>query len=78
MPTAGPTCTHAIYYMDYHYVHCYESLADSEVNEQLWLYAEWMSTVPGAIRFYIREDRVTLALIINPNMRRIPREDWLV
>jgi hypothetical protein len=71
-------CTHAIYYMEYHYVHCYESYADDEVNQQLWLCSEWMGVVPGGIRFYIREDRLSLALIINPSMRRIRREDWIV
>lgn len=57
---------------------CYESLADPCTQEQLWLSSEWISTMPGGcIRFYIREDRTSLALLADPHMRRIPTQDYI-
>ena len=60
-------------------IRCYRSSADIEIQEQIWLCAEYvhaMSIEPYA-EFYIREDRVWFALLIDPNMRHIARNDLI-
>lgn len=59
------------------YIRCYESRADAETQEQVWLYSEWISTIPGAIRFYIREDRASLALLADSTLKRKPHLDYI-
>ena len=58
---------------------CYESHAHcADTLEQLWLCCEWISAIPGGIRFYIREDRASLALCIDSQLKRKPREDYVL
>jgi len=58
---------------------CLQSLADSHVKEQLWLSADWVSYVPGsATRFYIREDRLAWAKLIDPHIQHIARHDHIL
>jgi hypothetical protein len=58
-------------------VYCYQTWADIETQEQLWLCAEAVGALPaGAARFYIREDRVSWALLLDPSMRHIHKEDY--
>lgn len=57
---------------------CYESWADPDTQQQVWLCSEWINDLPaGGIRFYIREDRVSLALLIDPHMRRLSLFDYI-
>jgi hypothetical protein len=61
------------------YIRCYESYADIDTKEQLWLCAEYISAMPGnAVRFYILESKLSFALLIDPGMRHIRREDLIV
>lgn len=58
---------------------CYESSAEPPTKQQLWLCAEWMSYMPGgAIRFYIREDRASLALCADAGLKRKPHLDYIL
>ena len=60
-------------------IRCYRSSADIEIQEQIWLCAEYvhaMSIEPYA-EFYIREDRVWFALMIDPNMRHQAHKDLI-
>jgi hypothetical protein len=58
-------------------VYCYQTWAPMEVQEQLWLCAEAVGALPaGAARFYIREDRVSWAFILDPHLRHIPTLDY--
>jgi len=61
-------------------VYCYQTLADITTQEQLWLCSEAVSAGPigSSNRFYIREDRLTLALILDPTMTRKPSLDYYV
>ena len=45
---------------------CYDCwLEDLELRETIWLNAEWCSALPaGGVRFYIREDRISLVLLL--------------
>lgn len=57
---------------------CYESWADKDSQQQLWLCSEWISALPAhGIRFYIREDRESLALLIDPHMRHLSLFDYI-
>ena len=58
---------------------CYESFATGQVRELLWLNSLWVSALAvDACRFYIREDRVSFAFILDPNLRRIYKEDYIL
>jgi len=58
-------------------VYCYQTWAPIETQEQLWLCAEGISAMPaGCCRFYIPEDRLSFALILDPTMRHIPSLDY--
>lgn len=59
------------------YILCYESTANILTQEQVWLYSEWISSIPGAIRFYIREDRASLALLADSTLVRKPHLDYI-
>lgn len=60
-------------------IKCYESHAHcADTLEQLWLCSEWISAIPGGIRFYIREDRSSLAMCIDSELKRKPREDYVL
>lgn len=62
---------------------CYESSASITTQEQLWLAVSksgWMSAGPikGINRFYIPEDRVAWAMLVDSTLRRVPEQDWIV
>ena len=57
---------------------CYESYADIEVHEQLWFNSEWVHTSAFSARFYIREDRVPLVLLIDPSLVRRQEDDYYI
>ena len=61
-------------------VYCYQTWADESAREQLWLCAEAFGAGPvtGCNRFYIREDKLTFALLIDPTMRHIREHDYLL
>lgn len=59
-------------------VYCYETWADMPTQEQLWLCAEAVHAGPGSsARFFIREDKRSFALVIEPTMRHIAKQDYL-
>ena len=59
---------------------CYRTSAEYSVQEQLWLCAEYVHAVsvePYA-EFYIREDRLSLALLIDPLMVHVYKKDLIL
>ena len=73
---SGAYCTiySAIYLMR---VYCYQTWADAATQEQLWLCAEAVSAMPAhCARFYIREDRLSFAFLLDPTMRHIRDMDY--
>ena len=58
-------------------IRCYRTCASYEVQEQIWQCAEYVHAVSVApyAEFYIREDRVFFALMIDPNMVHVPNKD---
>ena len=57
---------------------CYHSYADDDTCEQLYLLSEWVSTMPLGLRFYIREDRASFALLIDSYLKPVPLWDYYV
>lgn len=59
-------------------VRCYQSWCDAETMEQLWLCSDAFSAGPvkACNRFYIREDRLSFALLLDPYMRHIKELDY--
>jgi hypothetical protein len=46
-------------------------------QEQLWLCSEAVSAMPAhCARFYIREDRLSWAMLLDPHMRHIKEMDY--
>jgi len=61
------------------YIRCYRTCASYEIQEQLWLcalYVHAVSVEPYA-EFYIPEDRVFFALLIDPHMVHLPKKDLI-
>ena len=59
---------------------CYRTCAEYSVQEQLWLCAEYVHAVsvePYA-EFYIREDRLSFALLIDPLMVHVYKKDMIL
>lgn len=58
---------------------CYRSSASEDVQEQVWLYSEYVHaySIKGYLEFYIREDLVTWALLVDPFMRHIRDKDFI-
>ena len=59
---------------------CYRTCAEYSVQEQLWSCAEYVHAVsvePYA-EFYIREDRLSLALLIDPLMVHVYKKDMIL
>ena len=59
---------------------CYRTSAEYSVQEQLWLCAEYVHAVsvePYA-EFYIREDKLSLALLIDPLMVHVYKKDLIL
>ena len=59
-------------------VYCYQTWADYVTQEQLWLCAEGLcaTAVRECNRFYIREDRLAFALLLDPHMRHMSAYDY--
>lgn len=58
-------------------VYCYQTWADMTTQEQLWLCAEAVCAMPAhCARFYIREDRLSFAFLLDPHMRHIKEMDY--
>ena len=59
---------------------CYRTSASYEVQEQIWLCAEYVHAVsvePYA-EFYIREDKLAWALLIDPHMVHVYKKDMIL
>lgn len=58
---------------------CYRSSASEDVQEQVWQCSEYVHaySIKGYLEFYIREDRVNWALLIDPLMRHIRDKDFI-
>ena len=58
---------------------CYRSSASEDVQEKVWQYSEYVHaySIKGYLEFYIREDRVNWALLIDPFMRHISTKDFI-
>ena len=60
-------------------VYCYQTWADIATQEQLWLCSVAVHAMPATCaRFYIREDRLSFALLLDPHMRHIKDMDYYV
>jgi hypothetical protein len=59
-------------------VYCYQTWADQPTQEQLWLCAEAVCAGPitACNRFYIREDRLTWAKMLDPTMTHCSKYDY--
>ena len=59
-------------------VWCYQSWCDSGAQEQLRLCADSFESGPEetCVRYYIREDRLSWAFLIDPTMRHIRDLDY--
>jgi hypothetical protein len=60
-------------------VFCYQSwISDEESKQQLWLCSDSFGAgpIPACNRYYIREDRLSFALLIDPTMRHIRSLDY--
>ena len=58
-------------------VYCYQTWAEAATQEQLWLCSEAVSAMPEhCARFYIREDRLSFAFLLDPTMRHIKDMDY--
>ena len=56
---------------------CYDSYSDCDhVKDQLWLCSVWVSAQPGGLRYYIREDRLSLALLADCYLVPRPKLDY--
>lgn len=58
---------------------CYDCWSDEQTKESVWLCALWASALPGgAVRFWIREDRVSLALLADTELVPRPKLDYII
>ena len=59
-------------------VYCYQSWSDPTTQQQLWLCSDAMSAGPirACNRFYIREDLLSFALLLDPLMRHMRELDY--
>lgn len=65
------------------YVRCYSTWADESTQEQLWLALRnkgWISATPikGINYFYIPETLETWCLVIDPSLKRYPKDDYII
>jgi hypothetical protein len=67
----------AIYYMR---LYCYRTCAAIAVQEQIWLFSEYVHAlaVEPYAEFYIREDRVCMARILDPLMVHVRTKDLIL
>jgi hypothetical protein len=72
--TAGPL---AIYYTMR--ALCYDCWADEQVKEQIWLCSLWAEALAaGGVRFWIPENRVSLALLADFELKPRPKFDYYI
>jgi hypothetical protein len=59
---------------------CYDCWSDDlYVREQVWLCSLWLTTLPaGGLRFWIREDRISLALLADSLLVYQPKFDYYI
>jgi hypothetical protein len=60
-------------------VYCYQSwTSDPDLKQALWLCSDSFGAGPidACNRYYIREDRLSFALLIDPSMRHIKEMDY--
>lgn len=58
---------------------CYRSSASIDIQEQVWLCSEYVHaySIKGYLEFYIREDKLSFALLIDPLMTHIRTKDFI-
>jgi len=58
---------------------CYRSWASEDIQEQIWQLASYVHaySVRGVCEFYIREDRLSFALLVDPFMTHIRTKDFI-
>ena len=61
------------------YIRCYRTWASPETQEQIWKYSEYVHAygVKGVCEFYIREDKLSFALLIDPTMTPVRNKDFV-
>jgi len=61
------------------YIRCYRTWASQDIQEQIWKYSEYVHaySVKGVCEFYIREDKLSWALLIDPLMTHIRTKDFI-
>jgi hypothetical protein len=62
------------------YIRCYRSTADWSTKERVWrlIYGRgWMSDRLDTMWFYIPEDLLSFALLIDHTLVRIPKHDYI-
>ena len=62
------------------YIRCYSSFADDSTKERVWrlIYGRgWMSDRVDHIRFYIPEDLLSFALLIDDTLTPDRRNDYI-
>jgi hypothetical protein len=59
---------------------CYRSWASEDIQEQIWQYASYVHaySVKGVCEFYIREDRISWALLLDPQMVHVKSKDVII
>lgn len=65
------------------YVRCYSTHAPMDVQEQLWHALRnkgWLCATPitGTNYYYIPENLETWCLLIDPSLKRYPKDDWII
>jgi hypothetical protein len=61
-------------------LYCYRCSASLAVQEQLWRFSEYVHAlaVSPYSEFYIREDRLAVCLLIDPQLRPVPHKDLVI
>jgi len=58
---------------------CYDSYSnDEDIKEFLFKCSAWVSAQPFGLRYYIREDRLSLALLADCHLVPRPKLDYIV
>ena len=77
--TAGPSRVQCQTAGSIVYIRCYRTWASAEVQEQIWKLSEYVHaySVSGVCEFYIREDKLSWALLIDPLMTPVRDKDFV-
>ena len=58
---------------------CYDCWADPDTKESIWLCALWAEALPaGGVRFWLAENRVSLALLADCELVPRPKFDYYI